>query len=400
MKILLHVPWGIKKDFIGGTERFVINLAKGLNEKGHEAFVVCSNLEEEIFIEGVTVKGFIPEKFRKSVERYGYVNENFIKNEILGGHVSSDSLKIFSEYVGEQVGKYDYDVLHLNGFFYSLYLNENIAIPALTVITNHETKNELINYWGHDVYEVFKDALSKSNFLLNVKSLIVPSKYYANEYSNLLGKRVISIPIGITHKQLEYSPIRKEMIATRTKQKKQLIILMPSRFDMHQKGHDIALKGLSILKHKGVNFSAIFSGFDKETYSKNYEQFFSLAMKGNLLENIVLKKFRKMTTAYEKADIVISPERFCSYGLAISESLSIGIPTILSPIPTYKEIASGYAHAYFMKKNTPNDLAMEILNILKKGLGKNLIEADRFNQEYKFEKCVNKHIDLYESSLL
>jgi len=281
-----------------------------------------------------------------------------------------------------------------------LYLSDDIAIPALTVITNHETKNELINYWGHNAYEIFKEALGKSNFLLKVKSLIVPSEYYAREYSNLLGKKVISIPIGITHEQLEYSPTRKNIIATRTKQKKQLVILMPSRFDMHQKGHDIALRGLSILKRKGVNFSAIFSGFDKETYSKNYEQFFSLAKKGDILENVILKKFRKMATAYGKADIVISPERFCSYGLAISESLSIGIPTILSPIPTYKEIASGYAHAYFMKKNTPNDLAMEILNILKNGLGKNLIEADRFNHEYKFGKCVNKYIDLYKSRSL
>ena len=393
MKILLHVPWGIKKDFIGGTERFVINLAKGLNSKGHEAFIVCSNIEKVIFIEGVAVNGFIPEKFRKAVKKYGYANENFIKNEILGGRVNMDSLMVFSKFVSDQIENYDYDILHLNGFFYSLYLNENIAVPERTVITNHETKNELINYWCQNAYSAFKRSVHSNNFLLSSSSLVVPSKYYADEYSVLLKKNVRSIHIGVNRPQSEH------LSSANDKRRKNLVILMPSRFDVHQKGHDIALRGLSILKNRGVNFSAIFSGFDKEAYSKNYRQFFLLAKKGKILEDVVVKKFKKMASAYGRADVVISPERFCSYGLAISESLSSGIQTVLSPIPTYKEIADGYAHAHFMKKNTPHELAAEVTNILKSGLEKNYKEADRFNRNNKFENCVAEYVKLYKSKL-
>ena len=67
---------------------------------------------------------------------------------------------------------------------------------------------------------------------------------------------------------------------------------------------------------------------------------------------------------YESVHVVLSPERYCSYGLSISEALSIGIPTVLSDIPTYTEIASGYNHAIFFKKNDLDDLISKLDTVL------------------------------------
>ena len=72
-----------------------------------------------------------------------------------------------------------------------------------------------------------------------------------------------------------------------------------------------------------------------------------------------------MFTLYEAAHIVLSPERYCSYGLSISEALAIGIPTVLSDIPTYIEIASGYQHAIFFHKDHLEDLVSKLEYVIK-----------------------------------
>ena len=81
MRVLLHTQWGLKENFVGGTERFVINLAKGIKKRGDEAFVVCSNLEDLILVEGVQVYGMVPLEYRDKIMEYGYANEHFFKNE-------------------------------------------------------------------------------------------------------------------------------------------------------------------------------------------------------------------------------------------------------------------------------------------------------------------------------
>ena len=76
---------------------------------------------------------------------------------------------------------------------------------------------------------------------------------------------------------------------------------------------------------------------------------------------VEVMRFKDMQQTYDWADIVISPEQFCSCGLAISESLSLGIPTILSEIPSYHEIVTGYAHASFADKSSPKRFAEQVI---------------------------------------
>ena len=64
IRVCLHTAWSVPADFIGGTERFLIELAKELKILGFEPFVVCSNLQRELDIEGVEVRGRIPVEFQ------------------------------------------------------------------------------------------------------------------------------------------------------------------------------------------------------------------------------------------------------------------------------------------------------------------------------------------------
>jgi len=388
MKILIHSAWGIQPDFVGGTERFILDLAKGFQKKGAEVFIVCSNLQEEIEIEGVRVIGIIPKKYKRLIIKYGYANEKFFKQEIICEPFSIDSIKRFSQYVSQQLESFDVDVVILNSFLYSAFLNNSLPLNKMIVI-NHESPKELLNYWGNNAFEILVKTIKlKSSTLRKIKILAVPSKYYARLFSRTFNLQVIPIPLGInTEKFSKYTLDKK--LRTKYCSKYETLILLPARFDIKQKGHDIALRALSVVKKKNYRFKVIFTGYDQEAYSQNKKILDKLLKKYDLKNEVILTKFKNILEAFSICDFVISPERFASYGIAISESLALGIPTIVSPIPSYKEITEGYKHAYVTKKNSSEYLEKEIISLMENKFKNNPIEGKRFRENNDFQKCVD-----------
>ena len=255
---------------------------------------------------------------------------------------------------------------------------------------------ELDHYWGNKSFLTLTELVKHNTSLKKLKERIVPSKYYSKMFTNLWDMPVISIPLGVDIDHLDKFS-RNEELRREYASDEGIVILLPSRFDIQQKGHDIAVKALSILKKKGVKFRCIFSGFDRDTYGVNFENFKQLVKEYDVEKEITLTRFDNMLDAYGVCDIVISPERFCSYGLAISESLALGLPTILTPIPTYLEIASNYDHAYFTIDHSPEELTNRILEIINSHLGINYLEAQRFRENNSFKKCVDKYYLIYRS---
>src|SRR3989344_4720810 len=175
MKVLFHLGWGLTPDFVGGTERFVLNLAKGIRARGADAFIVCSNLEEEQVIEGITVYGRVPPPYNDRLEQYGYANENVFR----------------------QLDPFETDILQLNGFVYSTFLPDRLPLDR-TVVTNHENPEELANYWGENAFSVFCQTVTEqTSSLPRVRKRVVPSRFYATFFSERLGIDVSPIPLGI-----------------------------------------------------------------------------------------------------------------------------------------------------------------------------------------------------------
>ncbi len=106
-----------------------------------------------------------------------------------------------------------------------------------------------------------------------------------------------------------------------------------------------------------------------------------------------------MQQAYEEADLIISPERYCSYGLSISEALAIGKPTVLSNIPTYQEIAEGFKHAYFFETGDSSSLAEQIELAVSRILSCHAADIVKFRSKYDFRECAKKYGELYIQSL-
>lgn len=358
MRICLHTIREVAPDFVGGTERLLVELAKELAYLGHEPFILSSGLRGDLLIDGVPLIQKIPDQYKKWYLKYGVANSAFLNSVVMGGSASEQGLRSLGQYVDDQLRDTDADIIHLNSFATSLY-----SVSARgAFITNHENEREYDSKCGEGFTRLITEIVSKGQGeLKNAALLTTPSEYYAHWYSNAFKLEVSFVKAGVS--LTSFSRKRRRDAYKKINRPSLYRILLPSRFDPFQKGHDIAIKAFRIVLESGIPAQFIFSGV-RDDYKTRLGPFLEEARFSGIADHVVAKHFLDIHTAYNECDLVVSPERYCSYGLSISEALALGVPTVLSDIPTYKEIALGYAHAKFFTSEEPEALAKSIIEAL------------------------------------
>lgn len=391
MKICFHTNFSVTPNYIGGTERFLVKISKEMINLGHEPFIVCSNFIEETEVEGIKVIGRIPDKYKDRIRLYENFSSAFLKNEIFDESDYMGSLKRLSEYTEMQLEGIEADIYHLNSFASASFLRPSNNF----LVTNHENNLEYNGYWGDSFFDSFASYIrNKQTELHKYKYLFVPSQYYANYFSKEFNLKIDYIHLGIYLEDFQIQPKSNEYKNKFFLDNRGIILLFPSRFQLKQKGHDIAIKAASILKTQGIEFKIVFTGL-KRSNQKYINQFQHLIKKYNVEDKVKITTFSDIMTAYNNCDIVISAEKYCSYGLSISESLSLGIPTVLSNIPTYLEIGKGYKNAIFFKSEDYNDLAEKLIEIISNNQERNINDAIKFRSNNDIRDCAKKYSNIY-----
>jgi len=387
MRICLHTIFCIEQNFIGGTERFLIDLSKELSALGHKPFIVCSSMSKRTEIEGIEVFGRIPEYVQPAFNKYSFFSSNFLKKEIIGAPYSLDSLKRISKYTTAQLSEFKADIFHLNSFVSATFFTPNGAC----IVTNHENDREYNSYWGEGFFEFMADHVKhRRTNLHELDGLLTPSRYYAELFSKNFDLPIRGINLGVNLNNFMIDVPDDSLKKDYVDSSDEALILFPSRFQMKQKGHDVALKAASILKTEGFKFKILFTGL-KQSCEKYIPQFDELLHKYDVADCVHITRFSKIQKAYNNCDIVVSPEKYCSYGLSISESLALGIPTVLSDIPTYKEIATGFPHAFFFESESAESLADSIKKALAQGAKDYREEAVAFRIKYDLRQCAREY---------
>ncbi|MCG8466427.1 MAG: glycosyltransferase [Xanthomonadales bacterium] len=387
MDICLHTIWDIQHDFIGGTERFLVELSKELNLLGHNSFIVCTGDNTKKEIQGVPVYGFIPCDYKKSYSKYGEAKLSYLRENFVQGKSYIEGLKSLAKYTQNQVSQIPHDVIHLNSFPSSVFFSSTAPV----VVTNHENEAESDSLWGKGFFdELVSLTNSNSSTFRDHFAHVVPSQYYADNYSERFRTNILGINQGVNLST--FRPYKK----TSGQYKCEPInLLLPSRVDPHQKGHDIAVRACKILLDQGIDFKLTLTGVRNDNKA-SVKEVSKMAREIGVADKVVFQSYADINTAYKEADIVISPERYCSYGLSISEALSLGIPTVLSAIPTYIEIAKSYKHAHFFSTGSSENLAQTIIEILPTLKSKsNYSEQIRFRKKYDFRECAKKYSEIY-----
>lgn len=364
MKVCLHTYYEISDPYIGGTQTLLIKLAKELIILGHEAFIVCSSLIPHYIIEGVNIYGVIPNRYVHLLQtRYeGVASSKFLKEAIFTNNNMEDALLQLADYSEEQYSRFQADIYHVNSYVAAFPDNSSLPIVAY----QHENEEEFNSVWGAEAFLGLVHWIkARINDKKDMPRLFTASLFYANEFSGLLELPIQAMHLGVLLNDIAYS---REVTTTEetsfSRTDSSIVILVPSRFSVNQKGQDLAIEACNHLRNKGYDIELVFSGAKKsliadiDVFRNNYRTM-------EIASHTHFISAKDMRCIYESVHIVLSPERYCSYGLSISESLAAGIPTILSNIPTYLEIASNYDHAFFFEKDNLESLLSRLEEVIK-----------------------------------
>ena len=384
VRICLHTAWSLPSNFIGGTERFLIELAKELRILGFDAFVVCSNLQPIIDVEGIEVRGRVPRDCLESFVRTDPNIAMYMSEMVYSQLPSKKAFQHISKYVEDQLSEVEADIFHLNAFSAALF----VQLSAPLVVTNHENKEELDGFWGAGAFDAMAAiARDDQDAFRSSPRLFTPSRYYAELYAKQMGRVVSPNALGVNLGEFVLRSTHRFTDAKKT-------ILMPSRFFPAQKGQDIVLRACKLLREAGyMDLTFLFTGV-RGYYGDEVDRFREEADRLGVASAICIKNFAKIQDAFDEADIVVSPERYCSYGLSITEALSLGKPTVLSAIPTYLEIASGAPHAFFAKVDDAEDVMRAIVSALSYD-ARRRGETVQFRMANDFRDCAKRYAKTY-----
>ena len=351
---------------------------------GCKPTILCTGPNDEIEIDGVPVVRTVPPTHESQLAKRKIAKADFLIEDIIGPDGWETGIENLGRFIDWQLSQINADVLHLNSFTSAFSINE---IDCPVVVTNHENGQESDNLWGEGFFDWFANANKlHPNKLGRHKLLAVPTNYYADLYSDLFQQKIVGMMQGIRLENFQ------AIYNQRTIQD-QLTILLPSRFEPAQKGHDLAIKAVASLREKGFDIKLIISGI-RDDYVKRLEEFRDDLGKRSDFSFIEFRRYGDMQLAYTAADIVLSPERYCSYGLSISEALACGCQTVLSDIPTYLEIASQYENAHFFRCGDVDDLERALLKLIDANAKKS-VPSIEFRAVNDMRECAKAYAASY-----
>lgn len=392
MRILCHVPWEVNNDVIGGTEYYAINLCEGFKELGHDVTMVCTSFVDEVNVKGIPVYGRMPPEYADAARKRG-INEFFFRDVVLKGNIKNYHDYIL--FVEKQIEGLEYDLLVLNGFMYSL-VDQKKFPPEKTIAINHDNPEEFDNYWGKGAYEWFLKEVHRPKINTNLQKikLFVESQHYANIYSRDWGIECHAIPSGVDVAGYDELPPRDPLRKENDVEGK-LVFLLPCRLEYKQKGQDIAIKALGMLKDELPPFKLIFSGYEP-AYAESKKFLEGLAEENGVLDNLLIKSYNDIREGYSVADVVLLPERFASYGFSLMQSVTLGLPTVASNIPSYTEIASKVPFVELVGL-TPEAFAKAIKKMVSCDLARNVGFGKAFAEHNTWVAASKRYLGVFNS---
>lgn len=142
-------------------------------------------------------------------------------------------------------------------------------------------------------------------------------------------------------------------------------IIQVGRLDIGQKGQDISIKALSILKKK-YKINHISIDFIGEGESKEY--LIELTKKLGMMDHCIFLGKKSREFIYQNLknyNLLIQPSRFEGFGLTVAEGMAAKIPVLVSNIEGPMEIINNGELGYHFKSNDCEDCAETLIKILK-----------------------------------
>lgn len=373
MKIAIISPWAVSANAVGGTERFIVDLAESLAVSGHELDVYMFDGNDHISnnVRYVSIKLLGEDT---TVDEYTL-------QQHLGDFSLPDTYSLLADKIEQLIDLSAYDVIHIN-----TQLLLRAWRSKRRVFTIHTNPFEYKQAWGDASYPTMIDA-ARIEAPSDNTVFTAPSDYYAAHFSQEIGTDVICIPHAIDPQRVTPIKDRGLLCEQYGLDSGKIHILLPSRLEPVQKQPGLLFGSLHNLPLGLLaKIEILSSGVDTqyEHYKHKYTK-----QAGDLGCSVFFGRFGYMSDAYTLADIVVLPSQSESFGYSALESLTLGIPTILNDIPTFREIADGNPAATFFC-NDESELAIRIHGLIENGITRHLPSAT-WRKRYSISEWVKKY---------
>lgn len=378
VKIAIVNTWAISKKAIGGTERFVMDLAKSFAENNNQVdvFMFSGKSHKEDGVNYININLFNMD---------GEADEYIVQNAF-GNFETDKSYTDLGKQLESKIDMTGYDFIQLNSLlFLEAWTNKK------RIFTIHTNSFEYELAWGEKSYKKVLEIMKKYKDN-ELTKFVAPSRFYANEYGKLTDCSVNFIPHAIDLKRLETTKTKKEINIQYNLNNEKLKIIVPSRLEPKQKQPQLLLEACCLMNNEDKSkFEIIYTGLDKQ-YEKFVDSLTTKAKENNV--DIKIIRFDYMSEVYRIADVCVLPSKSESFGYSALESLSLGIFTILNDIPTFNEIAEGNDNNYIFKNNEyelKKKLSYVINNYDK---FKRKLPNEQWQKQYSIERFENAYINV------
>lgn len=376
MKIAILSPWTVKPTSVGGTERFVIDLAESFINANNEVDVYM--LSGDSYIKNKV--NYISMNLFKDINE---VDEYFLKSQF-NQFNDEQSFENLAKKIEDKISFDKYDLIQLNS---QLFLK--VAEEKTRIFTIHTNPFEYKLDWGEISFEIMLKLMYKES-MMEKTYFVTPSKYYANLYKDLSNTNIYFIPHAIDVSRITSDNDRNQILDKMNIEQNKKIILLPSRLEPIQKQPMLFMKAFALLDDNiKSNYKVICTGKDKQ-YEQFMDDILNFCQKNNI--DILIDRFDKMSDGYKVADIVMLPSKSESFGYSALEALSLGIVTILNNIPTYKEIVDG-AKNYYLFDNSVESLNEVLKEVLIKKIDR-VNQTENWKNRYSTKLFCTRYSDL------
>lgn len=352
---------------MGGGETQVFLLAKNMSKLGHNVTVITDSSVEKLSNNNC---------YDFSVK---YVNnfENFC--------TTGCGFKESCEMIFKILSEGNYDIVHVHNLLPMLLVSIiGKSISSKIVFTFHNTPdppNRILGYFSD--FELDKSLAQNIICQSKYDLLIAGSKFYY-DWALKLG----SDPVKTQHIYMgvDRSFFNPKLINDKIKYRKQygfetddIIITFPSRI-IKKKGIFELIEAFSKLDK---NFSksiklflpSMFMPFNNEIA----KQILSISNEMGISKQLVIPTwhigYEQMPSVYAISDLVVMPSHYEGLGLAVLESMSIGVPVIATDVVGINEIIENDINGVLVEKENPLQLSEAINRLLKDKLLYNQISA-------------------------
>ena len=376
MKIAIVNTWAISKRAIGGTERFIMDLAKAFTYNGNEVdvYMFSGKTHKEDGVNYININLF---------NMVGEADE-YIVQRVFGNFETDKSYLNLAEKLESKIDMKKYDFIQLNSLLFLEAWKDKKRI-----FTIHTNPFEYILAWGEKSFEKVIDMMKKYKNDNNTK-FVAPSKFYTNEYKKLTNCYVNFIPHAIDKSRLKTDKLDNEICKKYNINENKIKIIVPQRLEPNQKQPQLVLDACCLMKDdEKSKIEIIYTGLDKQ-YEKFVDSLKKQASKNNISIKII--RFDYMSEVYKIADICVLPSKSESFGYSALESLSLGIYTILNDIPTFKELTIENDHNYIFK-NSKDELKRHLLESIKNEVYiERKLPSESWQKQYDINAFENAYI--------